>query len=70
MLDVDRAKELYERLGWLLDDDGAPLDGLTHLQSTLLGSPASITFGTGLITAAPGSGRGSGLDRLRHRGGR
>ena len=26
--DVDRAKQFYERLGWRLDDDAAPLDGL------------------------------------------
>ncbi len=26
--DVDRSKEFYQRLGWRLDDDVAPLDGL------------------------------------------
>jgi hypothetical protein len=26
--DVDRAKQFYQRLGWRLDDDVAPLDGL------------------------------------------
>jgi catechol 2,3-dioxygenase-like lactoylglutathione lyase family enzyme len=53
--DVDRSKEFYERLGWRLDDDVAPLDGLRIVQFTPPGSAASITFGTGLITAAPGS---------------
>jgi catechol 2,3-dioxygenase-like lactoylglutathione lyase family enzyme len=56
--DVDRAKEFYERLGWRLDDDVAPLDGLRIVQFTAPGSPASITFGTGLTTAAPGSAEG------------
>ena len=53
--DVDRAKGFYEQLGWRLDDDVAPLDGLRIVQFTPPGSGASITFGTGLITAAPGS---------------
>src|SRR5215469_737978 len=53
--DVDRAKQFYERLGWRLDDDAAPLDGLRIVQFTPPGSGASITFGTGLTTAAPGS---------------
>lgn len=53
--DVDRAKDFYERLGWRLDDDVAPLDGLRIVQFTPPGSAASVTFGTGLTTAAPGS---------------
>ena len=53
--DVDRAKGFYEQLGWRLDDDVAPLDGLRIVQFTPPGSGASITFGTGLTTAAPGS---------------
>jgi catechol 2,3-dioxygenase-like lactoylglutathione lyase family enzyme len=53
--DVDRAKEFYQRLGWRLDDDVAPLDGLRIVQFTPPGSAASITFGTGLTSAAPGS---------------
>jgi catechol 2,3-dioxygenase-like lactoylglutathione lyase family enzyme len=53
--DVDRAKEFYQRLGWRLDDDVAPMDGLRIVQLTPPGSAASITFGTGLTTAAPGS---------------
>jgi catechol 2,3-dioxygenase-like lactoylglutathione lyase family enzyme len=58
--DGDRAKQFYERLGWRLDDDVAPLDGLRIVQFTPPGSAASITFGTGLTTAAPGSA-GAGL---------
>jgi catechol 2,3-dioxygenase-like lactoylglutathione lyase family enzyme len=56
--DVDRSKEFYERLGWRLDDDVAPLDGLRIVQFTPPGSPTSITFGQGLTTAAPGSAEG------------
>jgi catechol 2,3-dioxygenase-like lactoylglutathione lyase family enzyme len=56
--DVDRCKEFYLRLGWRLDDDVAPLDGLRIVQFTPPGSAASITFGTGLTTAAPGSAEG------------
>jgi catechol 2,3-dioxygenase-like lactoylglutathione lyase family enzyme len=56
--DVDRAKEFYAGLGWRLDDDVAPLDGLRIVQFTPPGSAASITFGTGLTAAAPGSAGG------------
>jgi catechol 2,3-dioxygenase-like lactoylglutathione lyase family enzyme len=56
--DVDRAKEFYQHLGWRFDDDVAPLDGLRIVQFTPPGSGASITFGTGLTTAAPGSAGG------------
>jgi catechol 2,3-dioxygenase-like lactoylglutathione lyase family enzyme len=53
--DVDRSKAFYEQLGWRLDDDVAPLDGLRIVQFTPPGSGTSITFGKGLTTAAPGS---------------
>ncbi len=53
--DVDRAKQFYEQLGWRLDDDVAPMDALRIVQFTPPGSPASITFGKGLTTAAPGA---------------
>jgi catechol 2,3-dioxygenase-like lactoylglutathione lyase family enzyme len=56
--DVDLSKEFYTRLGWRLDDDVAPLDGLRIVQFTPPGSPASITFGKGLTTALPGSAEG------------
>jgi catechol 2,3-dioxygenase-like lactoylglutathione lyase family enzyme len=56
--DVDRAKKFYERLGWRLDDDVAPMDGLRIVQFTPPGSGTSITFGTGLSTAAPGTAGG------------
>src|SRR5438132_6816349 len=57
--DVDLSKGFYERLGWRLDDDAAPLDGLRIVQFTPPGSATSITFGKGLTTAAPGSAEAS-----------
>jgi catechol 2,3-dioxygenase-like lactoylglutathione lyase family enzyme len=56
--DVDRSRQFYQALGWRLDDDVAPLDGLRIVQFTPPGSAASVTFGTGLTTAAPGSAVG------------
>ena len=32
--DVDRAKQFYQRLGWRLDQDAAPLEGLRIVQFT------------------------------------
>src|SRR6202048_1639542 len=57
--DVDRAKHFYERLGWRLDDDAAPLEGLRIVQFTPPRSSTSVTFGQGLTTAAPGSAEAS-----------
>jgi catechol 2,3-dioxygenase-like lactoylglutathione lyase family enzyme len=56
--DVDRSKEFYDHLGWRLDDDVAPMDGLRIVQFTPPGSGTSVTFGLGLTTAAPGSAGG------------
>ena len=53
--DVDRSKQYYERLGWRLDEDVAPLDGLRIVQFTPPGSGTSVDFGEGLTTAAPGA---------------
>jgi hypothetical protein len=47
-----------ERLGWRLDQDVAPIEGLRIVQFTPPGSGASVTFGQGLTTAAPGSAGG------------
>ena len=58
--DVDRSKQFYQRLGWRLDADDAPMDGLRIVQFTPPGSGTSVTFGLGLTTAAPGSAE-SGL---------
>ena len=56
--DVDRAKAFYERLGFRLDADDAPMEGLRIVQFTPPGSGTSVTFGLGLTTAAPGSAEG------------
>src|SRR5262244_3127490 len=56
--DVDRAKQFYQRLGWRLDADDAPLDGLRIVQFTPPGSGCSVTFGKGLTATAPGSAEG------------
>ena len=53
--DVDRSKQFYERMGWRLDDDASPLDGLRIVQFTPPGSGTSVDFGTGLTAAVPGS---------------
>ena len=56
--DVDRSKQFYEGLGWRLDADDSPLEGLRIVQFTPPGSGSSVTFGTGLTAAAPGSAEG------------
>jgi catechol 2,3-dioxygenase-like lactoylglutathione lyase family enzyme len=56
--DVDRSKAFYERLGWRLDADDSPMEGLRIVQFTPPGSGSSITFGQGLTTGAPGSAQG------------
>ncbi len=53
--DVDRAKEFYERIGWRLDADVATGDDFRLIQLTPPGSAASVQFGAGLTSAAPGS---------------
>ena len=53
--DVDRAKGFYEGLGWRLDADFATGPDFRVVQLTPPGSPASIIFGTGITSAAPGS---------------
>ena len=53
--EVDRSKAFYERLGFRLDADDAPMDGLRIVQFTPPGSGTSVTFGLGLTTAAPGA---------------
>lgn len=55
--DVDRAKRFYGSLGWRLDADFVKDDAFRVVQFTPPGSPASIHFGKGLTSAAPGSAR-------------
>ena len=57
--DVERSKKFYGRLGWRLDDDVAPAKDVRIVQFTPPGSGCSVTFGTGLTPAAPGSAFGT-----------
>jgi catechol 2,3-dioxygenase-like lactoylglutathione lyase family enzyme len=57
--DVDRSKRFYQSLGWRLDADDAPLEGLRIVQFTPPGSGCSVTFGKGLTSSAPGSAAGA-----------
>jgi catechol 2,3-dioxygenase-like lactoylglutathione lyase family enzyme len=60
--DVDRAKDFYtEKLGFHLDVDATPAEGFRVVQLTPPGSACSITIGTGLTEAEPGSYRGTHL---------
>jgi catechol 2,3-dioxygenase-like lactoylglutathione lyase family enzyme len=60
--DVDRAKAFYiEKAGFDLDVDTTPTPGFRVVQLTPPGSPCSITVGTGLSDATPGSVRGTHL---------
>ncbi len=59
--DVDRAKAFYaDRLGFVVDVDVRPADGVRVVQLTPPGSACSIGFGTGVpaYEGAPGSVRG------------
>ena len=57
--DVERSKKFYGRLGWRLDDDVALGKDVRIVQFTPPGSGCSVTFGTGLTPAAPGSAFGT-----------
>ena len=56
--DVERSKQFYGRLGWRLDEDGAPAKDVRFIQFTPPGSPCSVTFGEGMTAAVPGSAAG------------
>src|SRR4051812_7257954 len=56
--DVERSKSFYSKLGWRLDADFAVGDHFRVVQFTPPGSPASVHFGKGASTAAPGSAQG------------
>lgn len=56
--DVDRAKQFYASLGWRLDADFVVGDAFRGVQFTPPGSPASVHFGKGLTSAAPGTAPG------------
>jgi catechol 2,3-dioxygenase-like lactoylglutathione lyase family enzyme len=57
--DVDRAKAFYvDRAGFNPDHDHRVSDELRFVQLTPPGSACSITIGTGITDAAPGSVKG------------
>jgi catechol 2,3-dioxygenase-like lactoylglutathione lyase family enzyme len=53
--DVDRAKDFYVQVGFVLDHDHAVSDDVRFVQLTPPGSGCSITVGKGLTEMAPGS---------------
>jgi catechol 2,3-dioxygenase-like lactoylglutathione lyase family enzyme len=57
--DVERSKQFYASLGWRFDADIAPAYGVRIVQFTPPGSGCSVTFGTGITTAPPGSAEGT-----------
>ncbi|MEU9991477.1 VOC family protein [Streptomyces sp. NPDC048045] len=56
--DVDRAKAFYHGLGWREDADFATGEDFRVVQMTPPDSPASVIFGKGVTSAAPGSAQG------------
>jgi catechol 2,3-dioxygenase-like lactoylglutathione lyase family enzyme len=60
--DADSAKTFYtEKVGFNLDVDTSPAEGFRVVQMTPPGSACSVTVGTGITDAAPGSVRGMHL---------
>ena len=55
--DIDRAKAFYESLGWRLDVDIAGGDEVRVVHLTPHQSHASVIFGKGITSAAPGSAK-------------
>ena len=58
--DVDRAKEFYEKVGFVVDHDHEVSDDVRFVQLTPPGSACSIAIGKGLTQLEPGS-----LDNLQ-----
>jgi catechol 2,3-dioxygenase-like lactoylglutathione lyase family enzyme len=57
--DVDRAKAFYaDQVGFVPDHDHTVSEELRFVQLTPPGSACSITIGTGVTSAAPGSAQG------------
>src|SRR5436305_15350755 len=60
--DVDAAKAFYvERVGFGLDHDIRPSEGMRVVQLTPPGSPCSIVIGEGMPLGEPGSTKGMQL---------
>ncbi|WP_426247032.1 VOC family protein [Nocardioides sp. LHG3406-4] len=58
--DVDRAKEFYEKVGFVADHDYTVSEEIRFVQLTPPGSACSIAIGRGLTRLTPGS-----LDNLQ-----
>jgi catechol 2,3-dioxygenase-like lactoylglutathione lyase family enzyme len=56
--DVDRAKQFYEQAGFTVDIDHRAGESFRVVQLTPPGSACSITIGTGVSAAAPGTYEG------------
>ena len=56
--DVDRAKRFYEQAGFTVDVDHRAGDHFRVVQVTPPGSACSVSFGTGISSAVPGSYKG------------
>jgi catechol 2,3-dioxygenase-like lactoylglutathione lyase family enzyme len=57
--DVDRAKAFYaDQLGFAVDVDTSPVEGVRIVQLTPLGSGCSIMIGKGMAEGVPGSLQG------------
>jgi catechol 2,3-dioxygenase-like lactoylglutathione lyase family enzyme len=56
--DVDRAKAFYEQAGFTVDVDHRAGEEFRVVQLTPPGSACSITIGTGVSSAAPGTYKG------------
>lgn len=60
--DVDRSKAFYtEQVGFVLDHDISPAEGMRVVQMTPPGSPTSVVIGAGMPLGEPGSTRGPQL---------
>lgn len=53
--DVDRAKDFYQRVGFVVDHDHTVNEEVRFVQMTPPGSACSIAFGLGLTVMEPGS---------------
>lgn len=53
--DVDRAKDFYNKIGFVCDVDQRVSDEIRFIQFTPPGSACSIAFGQGISTMKPGS---------------
>jgi len=58
VVDVDRSKEFYTKLGWRLDADFPFDNGFRVVQFTPPGSGCSVQFGAKITSAPPGSAQG------------